>query len=64
MGLYFRNKKVNIRVNNTLCKLRMPSSISLSTGPRLITPDGFILKDTNSLYLVTQGENKNVKDLN
>jgi hypothetical protein len=57
MALYLGNNKVKINLDGVLYNINFISPTLILNGIRLLTSDGYILKDCNGLYLtVKEGE--------
>lgn len=57
MALYLGNgEKLKITINNIKYYLNLISKIPITNGVRLLTSNGYILKDSNGLYLTTKEE--------
>lgn len=55
MALYLGSgDKIKIFLNGSLCRLNLLSAQLIITGIKLLTSDGYILKDSNGLYLITK----------
>lgn len=54
MALYIGENKIKIRLNNTLYSLKLFSEIPITNGIRLLSSEGYILKDSSGLYLTTK----------
>ena len=52
MALYLGNEKVKINLDGTLYKLNLYSSAKIEEIIRLLSSDGYILKDSNGLYII------------
>lgn len=60
MALYLDNgKKLKIYLNGIKYCLNIFSTHPITNGIRLISSDGYILKDSNNLYLTTKPNNNN-----
>ena len=53
MALYIGNKKVKISLDGSAFRLNLFSETIITNGIRLLSSDGFILKDSNGLYLTS-----------
>lgn len=51
MKLYLNGKKYKININGTTCRLNLSSDKPNKTGTRLLSADGYVLKDSNGVYL-------------
>jgi hypothetical protein len=57
MALYLGNsEKLKINVDNIKYYLNLFSKTPITNGIRLLTSNGYILKDSNGLYLTTKEE--------
>lgn len=54
MALYLGDKKLKIDLNNKKYYLNFYSKIPITNGIRLLSSDGYILKDFKGLYLTTK----------
>ena len=55
MALYFGNStKLKINLNNVIYSLNLFSEAPITNGIRLLSSEGYILKDSNGLYLTTK----------
>ena len=54
MALYLGNQKVKLNLNGELFCLNFFDTIPITIGIRLFSSDGYILKDSNGLYLMTK----------
>lgn len=54
MKLYLDGKKYKININGVVYRLNMSSNESLLRGVRLSSLDGYILKDSNGLYIMAK----------
>lgn len=54
MALYLGNNKVKLNVDGVLYYLNLFSETPIFGGIRLLSSDGYILKDSNELYLVVK----------
>lgn len=52
MPLYLGNEKVKINFNGNSYKLNLYSSVQIEEIIRMLSSDGYILKDVNGLYLI------------
>lgn len=48
------SEKVKITLNNTAYYLNLFSETPITNGIRLLSADGYILKDSNGLYLTSK----------
>lgn len=53
MGLYLGSNKKILRINNERRRINLYSSSAIN-GTMLKSSDGYILKDSNGLYLTTK----------
>ena len=51
MALYLGSEKVKINIDGTLYHLNLFSNTAIANFIRLLSLDGYILKDSNGLYL-------------
>lgn len=56
MALYLGSDKVKINLDNIVCYLNLFSEIPITNGVRLLSSEGYILKDFSGLYLTTEEE--------
>ena len=55
MALYLGNgDKLKVMVGNTACSMEVFSEILITNGIRLLSSEGYILKDSKGLYLTTK----------
>lgn len=54
MALYLGTNKVKINVDGKTYRLNLLSTIPTIIGTRLLTPDDYILKDINGLYITAK----------
>ena len=54
MAIYLCNNKVKINLNGIMCSLNLFSSNLILNGVLLLASEGYILKDSNGLYLTTK----------
>lgn len=55
MAIYLGNsEKLKIVVNGKTCGLQVPTAIPVTNGIRLLSSEGYILKDSNGLYLTSK----------
>ena len=54
MALYINGEKVKLHLGNIAYYLNLFSEPHVTNGVRLLTSDGFILKDFNGLYFTTK----------
>lgn len=52
MPLYLGNEKVKINLNGIIYKLNLYSSTKIEDIIRMLSSDGYILKDSNGLYII------------
>jgi hypothetical protein len=56
MALYIGAKKVRINLDGIAYYLNLFSKTPITNGVRLLSSEGYILKDSNGLYLTTKEE--------
>ena len=56
MALFIGNQRVVITSGDENYNLNFYSSVPVTNGMRLLSSDGYILKDANGLYLTTEEE--------
>lgn len=56
MALFLGNSQVKITSEDGTFGLNFYSTVPVTNGIRLLSSDGYILKDTNGLYLTTEEE--------
>lgn len=57
MGLYLGSNKCKLNLNDIVCYLNLYSDTSTATnGIKLLTSDGYILKDSNGVYITLKSE--------
>ena len=54
MALYLGSEKLKINLNGNVYSLNIFSETPIVNGVRLLTSDGYILKDFNGSYLTTK----------
>lgn len=55
MAVYLGNNKIKIiDTNGKLCNLYIPSKHIITNGIKLLSSEGYVLKDLNGLYLTTK----------
>lgn len=55
MALYLGSSdKLKININNVAYYLNLFSNIPITNGIRLLSSEGYMLKDSNGLYLTTK----------
>lgn len=54
MALYLGNSKVKINLNDIVYCLNLASTPPITNGIKLLSSDGYILKDINGLYLIAK----------
>ncbi len=55
MALYLGNsEKLKINLDDIIYVLNLYSTTSITNGVRLLSSEGYILKDSNGLYLTTK----------
>lgn len=52
MPLYLGNEKVEINLDGNSCKLNLYSSTPIVDVVRMLSSDGYVLKDSNGLYII------------
>ena len=57
MALYLGRDKVKINLDNVVYYLNLFSEGLITNGVRILSSEGYILKDSNGLYLTTEEEN-------
>lgn len=58
MAIYVgSSKKLKIKVNDTTCSMKIFSETPITNGVRLLSSDGYILQDSNGVYLTTKEDN-------
>lgn len=57
MALYLGNNKVKININNVIYSMKLFSETLITNGIRLLSSEGYILKDSNGLYLTAKEDN-------
>lgn len=53
MALYLGENKVKINLNDVAYCLNLFSTIPITNGIRLLSSEGYILKDSNGVYLTS-----------
>ena len=56
MALYIGGEKVKINLDGVAYYLNLYSVIPITNGIRLLSSDGYILKDDSGLYITTKEE--------
>ena len=56
MGLYLGSNKIKINAENVGYYMHLFSQTPITNGVRLLTSNGYILKDSDGLYLTTKEE--------
>jgi hypothetical protein len=51
MNLYLNGKKQKLYLNGVLCRINLAPAKTITNIVRLLSSDGYILKDSNGLYL-------------
>ena len=51
MALYVGEKKWKLMLNGVAYNMHIPTSIPITNGIRLLSSDGFTIKDTKGIYL-------------
>lgn len=54
MALYLGNDKLKINLGNTQCCLNLFSATPILNGISLLSSEGYVLKDSNGLYLTVK----------
>lgn len=54
MALYLGNQKVKLYLNGELFCLNFFDTAPIVTGIRLFSSDGYVLRDSNGLYLIAK----------
>jgi hypothetical protein len=55
MALYLgSSEKLNVNLNNITYYLNLFSETPITNGIRLLSSDGYILRDSNGLYITTK----------
>lgn len=55
MALYLgSSEKLNLRLGNAVCLINLFSEIPITNGIRRLSSEGYILKDSNGLYITTK----------
>lgn len=58
MGLYINGEKIKININGNKYDFNLFASIPITNGIRIISSEGFTLRDITKLYLTTkEGDN-------
>ena len=58
MGVYLGTNKVRVIMDGVLYDLHIAEVAPVITGIKLLSSDGYVLKDLNGLYITTkEGEN-------
>lgn len=52
MSVYLGNQKVKVILNGTVYKINLNDIDFISNTVRLLSSDGYVLKDLNDVYLV------------
>lgn len=57
MALYLGNsEKLKVILNNVVYNVNLYSTAPITNGVRLLSSEGYILKDSNGLYITAKGE--------
>lgn len=56
MALYLGRDKIKINLDGVVYYLNLFSKIPITNGVRLLSSNGYILKDSNGLYVTTKEE--------
>ena len=54
MALYLGSDKLKINLNGVAYNLNLYSTNPITNGVRLLSSEGYILKDSNGLYITTK----------
>lgn len=54
MALYLGREKLEVNINGVKYCVNLFSTATIGNAIRLSTQDGYILKDSNGLYLITK----------
>ena len=54
MATYLGIDKIKINLDNVVYSLNLLSEIPITNGIRLLSSEGYILKDSNGLYITTK----------
>ena len=54
MALYFGKNRVKINLDRNVYYLNLFPIMPITTGIRLLSSEGYILRDSNGLYLTTK----------
>ena len=54
MAIYVGGQKWKLMLNGVSYNMYIPSSVPITNGVRLLSSDGFILKDINNLYITVK----------
>lgn len=54
MATYVGDKKIKINIDGVLYKLNLSSELIVPTIAGLLSSDGYILKDSNGLFLIAK----------
>lgn len=54
MGIYLGSNKLKIVLNNKTCTLKLLSKTHVTNGVRLLSSEGYVLKDSNGLYITAK----------
>lgn len=57
MALYLGGNKVKININNAKYSMKFFSETLITNGIRLLSSEGYILKDSNGVYLTAKEGN-------
>lgn len=57
MALYLGNNKIKINLDNVIYSLKLLSEAPIINGIQLLSSEGYILKDSNGLYLTAKEDN-------
>lgn len=54
MAIYVGDKKQQIKIGDQKCYLNFFTTVSIVNGIQLLSKDGYVLKDSNGLYLTVK----------
>lgn len=57
MALYLGGNKVKININNVKYSMKFFSETLITNGIRLLSSEGYILKDSNGVYITAKEGN-------
>jgi hypothetical protein len=58
MALYLGSNKLKANMNGIAYCLNLFSSIAVNNGIRLLSSEGYVLKDANGIYLIPKESDK------